>query len=100
MAGASVPATPLSRALEADVSPSQSSSQVPGPPTPPLVPGHLGAPSYGKCARMLVVLSAYETLGIELPDRLAWQIAPWRDRLVEWGRHEDLDRIMEAAGVD
>lgn len=82
---------------------SQSSSQVPGPPVPPLVPGHLGAPLYDELAQMLVILSVYETLGQSLPTRLAWRIDPWADRVREWGKREiqrgNFDRIMEAAGV-
>jgi hypothetical protein len=60
----------------------------PGPPDPPLVPGHLGSPTYRECADMLIVMSVYEASGVALPPDLAWKLGPWKTRLREWGRRE------------
>ena len=43
----------------------QTSTEPPGPPSPPLVPGHLGAPSEEVCRDMAIVLAFAEAAGDE-----------------------------------
>lgn len=77
-------------------------SKPPGPPDPPLIPGHLGAPSYEECAGMLLLVSVSEATNTALPPSIAFQIGPWVERVKEWGRREidrgNLDQIVEAMG--
>lgn len=75
---------------------------VPGPPTPPYVPGHLGNPSYEESAKMVFTILLYDALGARMPPSLTWQIGPYERRLRLWVHRENkrdgLAKLLECVG--
>lgn len=82
-----MPSSPLSR----------SSERVPGPFAPPLVPGHLGQPSYEDCARAALIVGLCDECKVPLPPTISPGFA---NRLRDWVKREvergNLDKIVGA----
>lgn len=73
------------------------SSSVPGPTPPPLVPGHLGQPSYQECACASLIVGLCDTLDIPLPSNISPGFA---NRLRDWVKREcergNIGKLMAA----
>jgi hypothetical protein len=74
---------------------------VPGPHPPPLVPGHLGQPSYAECASLAALVGLCDHYGWPVPPTISPGFA---NRLRDWVKREfergNLDKLVAAAGGD
>jgi hypothetical protein len=76
----------------------------PGPPAPPFIPGHMGAPSYEACASMAALIGLFDVIGKPMPPGIAWGVGQWEGRIREWVKREvelgRMDELIRAAGRD